>query len=475
MPDVTFAREDYTYSMLDWGLVSDVCSGERGVKSSGVRYLPKPNPGDDSKDASDRYKQYLLRAVFYGVTSSTLTGLIGAAFRKAPVLSVPTGIDYVSADVDGGGVNIYQQSQKVVGQVLQKGRCGLLVDYPSLSSPVSMAEQATLGVRATISTVDAEQIVNWRTSQLGGVRKLSMVVISETSEEVSADGFGSDVVSQYRVLQLVDGVYVVSVWRKTDDNDNDNGDWIEIESHTPTDGAGRNWNEIPFLFVGSENNDPGIDRAPMLDIARLNLAHYRNSADHEDSVFFCGQPQPWISGLDVEWRDHLKKSGIYMGSRQIIPIPKNGALGIEQAAPNTLAKEAMDQKERQMVALGARLVERGTVAKTATESQNENAVQHSVLSLVVSNVSAAYTACLAWVSQYQNVSGDVGYSINREFIDQRLDPQMITALVGAWQSGKLPESDLWGYWRKHGLIDPSKSDEEIKGEIDASGSGLGLE
>ena len=60
-------------------------------------------------------------------------------------------------------------------------------------------------------------------------------------------------------------------------------------------------------------------------MAALNLAHYRNSADYEDSVFFNGQPQPWMAGLTEEWRDWLKKEGIVIGSRVILPLPENGS------------------------------------------------------------------------------------------------------------------------------------------------------
>jgi len=467
--DVSFQRADYQAVLADWKLLADVVAGERAVKAAGTAYLPKPNPADDSDHNRRRYEQYKLRAVFYGATGNTLAGLIGAAFRKAPETKIPDGLAFALSDIDGAGISIYQQAQKTLGQTLLKGRCGLLVDYPETSGITSVATQRLLNIRATTTRVNAENIINWRTEMVGGSAKLSLVVISESHEVV--DGFGSTDEQQFRVLRLIDGVYFVEIWRMNEAKTQ----WVLSSSIAPTRADGSNWDQIPFVFVGAENNDHEIDRAPLLPIALLNLAHYRNSADYEDSVYFCGQPQPWMSGLDVEWRNHLQKTGITIGSGVTLPIPKNGAFGIEQASPNTLAKEAMDQKERQMISLGARVIERSVAAKTATEVDSNDSVQHSILSLAASNVSAAYTKCLGWMAEFMGVPGGILFEISREFASKSLDPQMITALVGAWQSGKLPESDLWNYWRKHGLIEGDKGDESIKAELDASGVGLGLE
>lgn len=104
------------------------------VKKRGDLYLPRPNPSDDSEDNKLRYKSYQARAVFYNATGRTKNSLTGAVFRTWPTLTVPGALDYVNKDVDGQGISIYQQSQSVIGHLLEVGRQGLLVDYP-LSHP----------------------------------------------------------------------------------------------------------------------------------------------------------------------------------------------------------------------------------------------------------------------------------------------------------------------------------------------------
>lgn len=470
MADVTFQRSEYGKALPDWQLVADVCAGERAVKERGDVYLPRPMPKDKSEENRLRYEQYRARAVFYGATGRTLQGLLGAAFNREPVIDLPPALEYAQEDVDGQGVSLYQQSQRTLSQVLQKGRRGLLVDYPHVEGGASRAALAQRAVQATIIAVDAEQIVNWRTEKVGSQHRLSLVVIRE--KHLSVNGFGLDELDQYRVLSLTEGVYTVELYRETQKGSRE---WVVVERYIPRRGNGSAWDRIPFAFVGAQDNNADIDTAPLCDLAAVNIAHYRNSADYEDSVYLCGQPNFWISGLDEDWRDWLQKQGLYVGARAPMLLPDGGQFGVAQAQPNTLAKEAMDQKERQMIALGARLVERGSAIMTATQARAETQTEHSVLSLVVQNVSEAYALALGWAADFMNAPGAaVGFQLSTEFMDHQMDAQTLRELVAAWQSGALPNSDLWAELRRAGLIASDKTDEEIQEEIDAAGGAMDL-
>lgn len=459
---ITFQHPEYRDNAELWEMVEDVCDGQHEVKSKDSRYLPIPNPKDLSTENLARYEQYKARAVFYNVTRRTLTSLTGAAFRKAPSLTVPPIIGYVDDDIDGAGLSIYQQSQEVLADALKYGRGCLLVDYPRTETPASVADMQSGAIRATVVRYEAEDVINWRMEQVGAQFRLSLVVISEC-ETVQVDDFETAEVDQYRALRLIDGIYTVEIYRQ-----NEKREWYLFDSYVPRTGNGGTWSEIPFTFVGSVANSASVDPSPLYDMAVLNLAHYRNSADYEDSVFFSGQPQPWMAGLTEEWRDWLQEQGIRIGSRVILPLPEGGQFGFAQAAPNPLAKEAMDAKERQMQAIGARLITPGSAVKTATEAQGDQEAEHSVLSLVAANVSEAYTQCLNWMLAYMNASGDVSYEIHVDPGKFQVDGVMLGALVAANQAGKLPDADLYRIMRRLDVIDPSKTDEQITEELAAS-------
>lgn len=442
-----------------WRLVDDVCAGERAVKYRRELYLPKPAPNDKSPENEHRYNSYLHRAMFYGATGQTLNGLIGAAFRIDPNFKADL-IDYVEEDIDGSGVSIFQQAQSVLAQLLKKGRCGLLVDYPKTDTAVSILDQQTQAIRPNITLYDAIDIINWQVERFGSRYLTTMIVLKEKfSEQSEGSQFITDEIDQYRVLKLVNGVYTVEIHR----------DGIITETREPLDASGKTWEFIPFQILGSEANTWNINPIPLEPLARVNLAHYRNSADHEDSVFLCGQPQAYMTGLSEEWRDDLDKRGVYIGSRVLLPLPVGGTFGFAQAAPNTLTREALADKEEQMKALGALLMVVGkAAAKTATQSNNEQAVQHSVLTLCVANLNEAYMTCIGWMLRFITSTPPTDYifEVKQNFVQAAPDAQMLTALQGMNQAGIIPKSVVWDYQRKTGLISSNVTDEELMGEID---------
>lgn len=483
---VEFCRPEYRANLEMWRLVSDACAGQHAVKIRGEVYLPRPNPSDNSAEAKKRYEHYLLRAVFYNATGRTLSGLVGTAFGKWPEIKLPATMKYLEDDADGGNVPLVGQAMSVMGQVLKTSRAGLLVDFPPTPTESSLADVEHGNKRATINYYPAHSIVNWRTERRAGTKTLTLVVLRETEEQTGDFNCINKV--QYRVLRLTGSTYSVEVWKRDDTDGKGAFKLAPEDSYTPLTGAGKPWDCIPFVFIGAVQNTPDLEAygdgfrdclpdrigSPLYDIAVVNLAHYRNSADHEDSTFLVGQPQPWMAGLDVEWRDALIKQGMYIGSRTVIPLPVGGEFGMAQAQENTLVAGAMKDKEALMMALGAKLIEKSNSTKTATQASHDESKDNSVLSLVCDNVSQAYAKALNWACVFMAAPETAEFSIDTEFSINSLDGPSITATVGAWQAGLLPDTDAWASMRKFGLIDAEKTDDEIKAELDAQKPKTGL-
>jgi hypothetical protein len=435
-----------------WKVVRDVLAGDQAMRDGG--YLPYLNRADKSEENIARNAAYVERAVFYGVTAHTLNGLLGLAFRKDPRTELPPKLESLRKDVDGSGVSIYQQSQMVLANVLSAGRHGLYVDFAAGMN------------RAVIKSYDAESIINWPDPGETGPW-----VLKETVNV--RDGYGLRAVTQYRELTMEDGKFVCRVHRETDE-----GKTALHEEITPKTRSGA-LRSIPFLLVGARNNDTQIDKAPLYDLARLNVAHYRNSADYEDSVFYNGQAQPYIAGLTEEWRDHLEKSEkMYVGARSPLLLPSGGSFGFAQPGANTLVREAMDQKEKQMVALGARVLDPDAIATTATQNENDREGATSALSLSVSNVNEAYQQCVRWCADYHShtLTDDQAlgaYKISQDFSRRKIDPSVLQALVSAWQAGAYSKIDVRAFLREEGVIAAERTDEQIDDDLGQEGPSLG--
>lgn len=455
---VGYKLPEYEDMLPDWQLVADVTAGTRAVKEKGDEYLPWPVPKnvDASHENEERYAAYLQRAVFYAVTKRTLYGLTGEVFRKDPVIEYTDAgtMPMVVADLDGMGVTAVQHARRTLMDVLGKGRALLFVDYTSSDQgTVTRQDQITGGSRPTVVRYDAESIINWRSKAVGSENRLSLVVIHENHQlDTDDETFEPVIEERWKELRLTeDNVYIVRHWKWDEAREEFYQDGPTV---TPTKANGTTFDFIPATFVGSMNNDPVVDQPPMLDLATLNIAHYINSADHEESVFICGQPTPWVSGLTEEWAKDIIGEQIQLGSRKLLPLPENGSAGMLQADPNTMVAEAMKHKEEQMVKLGAKLVEAVTVARTATDAMISEASENSILSTSAGNVSQAYTTAFAYVYEFLGLEFDpetTFMELSKDYEVHKLSAQEQQQLVASWMAGAITDSELRDNFRRAGI------------------------
>ncbi|MAO24248.1 MAG: putative portal protein [Prokaryotic dsDNA virus sp.] len=455
---------EYDDAYKTWLLVEDACGGEYKVKKRGVVYLPMPNPDDESKGNKLRYEQYKTRAVYYNTCFRTLMGMVGVAFRVPPKEVIPASIDYLTLNADGSGLSLQQQAQWVLSEVIKKGRCGVMVDYPMVAGDTSKAD-VQRGIRSTIKTYSAEQVIDWNEEKTETGTRLNYVKMCEISRVLDIQTGLREEVKRYIVLRLDEGVYTVQHY-----NDLSHA---EDDPVTPLNASGKPFDYIPFMFVGSENNNPDIDQALLYDLAVVNVAHYRNSADNEEASFIAGQPTLAVTSSmnGSDWKEH-NPSGVQIGARKGHFLGESGSLSMVQAQPNNLPRELMKDKEAQMVSLGAQLVT-PTSQETATATSMKLASNTSALSLAVGNVSDAYATLMTWANEFMSSNvEETLYSINTDFFPAQLGAAELQAWVAGVQGDTLPASALYAQMRDAGLT--QLTDEEILAEIDSSSKGIDL-
>lgn len=449
----------------DYELIRDCVAGQRAIKKKSTKYLPDPDETEpDEAERVARYKSYLMRSVFYGVTGRTLRGLVGLVMDKDPAIELPDLLAPVKEDATGSGTSLDQQAQATLSDVVALGRAGLLTDYPRTAAPTTRADALAGNIRPTIIRYKPEQVINWRTRTVGAKVLLALVVIRE-AYVIEDDGFAETPGTQYRVLRLSpEGIYTVEIHRDIE------GPGLALfETYVPSDGKGLPLREIPFTFVGAEDNDPDVDRPPLLDIAELNVAHYRNSADYEESAFVVGQPTPVLAGLTKQWVDEALKGRVRFGSRAAIPLPVGGSAELLQAEPNTIAFEAMTHKEQQMIALGAKLIENTGTQQTATEATIDSVMDNSVLGTCARNVSMAYRKALNWAWLY--MTGEVvddpeviDYELSTDFAARNLTAQDRQQIVQAWVQNAITWEEMRWNLKRTGIA--YEDDEVAKEQID---------
>ncbi|MGL5222122.1 MAG: DUF4055 domain-containing protein, partial [Plesiomonas shigelloides] len=387
-------------------------------------------------------------AILYNFTRRTLSGMVGAVMRKPPELTLPDALQYMLDNADGDGVGLIQQSQDCLAHVDSVGRAGLLLDSPA-NAAATMAEQNAGKLNPRILLYTAENIINWHKTQ---------IVLRETYDYQASD-FDWRTGEQYRVLELVDGLYQQRLIRF-----NAEGVAGSEEVFLPNVGGSR-LDYIPFVFVGSENNDSSADSIPLETLVDINIGHVRNSADVEESSFICSQPTLMLypgESMNAQTFHDANPSGIRLGSRSGHNLGAGGASELLQAKESNLAKELMKDKEDQAVMAGAQLIT-PTAQITAESARLQRGADSSIMATIANNVSAAYERCLTWCAEWLGASGEVVYELNTEFFLLPMTAQDRAQWIADINSGLLPARAYYAAARAAGVT--NWSDEEIEEEL----------
>ena len=456
---VSTTHHEYDAMADKWQRMRDTVAGTDAVKAAGTRYLPALK-----EQSTDDYEAYKTRAKFFNAVWKTVQAMTGMLFRRPPVVETAESIKPLLEDVTMSGKSFVTFAQQIAMESLTVGRVGILVDYPTQSTEgMTAAEAAKLNLRPVMQRYTAENIINWKTAWIGNKTVLTLVVLTEDAA-LEGGEFEHKTEKRYRVLDLSAGTYRVRVFHV-----NDNGDDEQIGGDIYPLMNGKMLDFIPFYFLGVDDTTPDIDIPPLLDLADLNLDHYRLTADHKHGLHFTGLPTGVITG----YRPENENEKLYVGAAHFIVLPDPGAKAyfLEYTGQGLSAiVEELERTEQQMAVLGARLL---TAEKKATETaqtaQIHRAGESSILSSIASTISRALTDALALFSKWAGSDTECKVEINQEFLPPGITPQELTALVSAWQTGAISMQVLFDSLQKAELIASDLTLEEMQAQIGSEG------
>ena len=454
---------EYDKRLKQRQLVRDAAS-ETGVKDAKEVYLPNPNTRD--QEGNQRYLNYLQRATYYNFTAPTINGWIGLAFRSGTTYEPNAQMEYTQTNINGDGIGVEQQARALTRDVLEGGKGGILVDYPMVDGGMSDQDRQTNGIMATALLFDSLQILDWSTRKIGANNVLDMVKLEEIV--YVQDKSGTTVEEIWcRVLRLDDdGIYTVTMEK---DGATMGMPGTEFEEYQPMQN-GQLMRHIPFYFCGSVNNDWNDDYIPAFAIADINIHHYVNSADYEDSVFHM-QPQYVAIGLTQDWLD-ANLSGFSIGSGELMALGQDMDAKLLQPSPNTLAMEGMKHKEQIMISLGAKLINSDLSFNTATEALISTSAENSRLQTIIENVQQCMNAVLMEMAAFNGTEAQE-FTIDTDLSKLTADPQLLQQMILAWTQGLISAQDARDYMRSVNAIE--RTEEEIEGDLDQPNAGLDLD
>ncbi|EDV0895794.1 DUF4055 domain-containing protein [Salmonella enterica subsp. enterica] len=446
-------HREWLHHFDKWQKVRHALAGEL------VSYLRNVGLNEPDKAYGEaRQAEYEAGGIVYNFTRRTLSGMVGSVMRKEPEINIPKELEYLLKNADGSGVGLIQHAQDTLMEIDSVGRGGLLVDAPETGAATAAEQNAGL-LNPTIAFYTTENIINWRLTRVGSVNRVTMVVLRETWEyHEPGNEFETKYGEQYRVLDIdSDGNYRQRLFR-FDAEGGAQEDVVEIYPDLGESLRG----VIPFTFIGATNNDATIDDAPLLPLAELNIGHFRNSADNEESSFVVGQPTLFIypgENLTPQSFKEANPNGIKFGSRCGHNLGYGGSAQLIQAGENNLARQNMLDKEQQAIQIGAQLIT-PTQQITAESARIQRGADTSVMATIARNVSQAYTDALRWVAVMLGKPEDteVEFRLNMDFFLQPMTAQDRAAWMADINAGLLPATAYYAALRRAGVTDLTDAD-----------------
>lgn len=424
---------DYKKNSPLWDKCKDFTDGEEVVKEAGVKYLPKLSGQTDPK-----YRAYKQRAIFYAAAARTVAGLVGAIFRKSPVISLPKKLEYLRKDATGTGMSLNEIAIRIITEIMITGRSAMIVDRPEE------------GGQSYISVYDALDLTNWSLESNFVVLKENILVGGEK------DKFELEEVERYRELTFNSlGEYIVRLWTKDGGDKSDEWQYVEIQplqNGVPID-------YVPFTCIAPSGLDYEIDRPPVLDLVNVMEKHYQISADYTNALHVSALPTPYVAA-DISTDENTTFN---IGTDVAWVLPKGSSAGFIEFTGQGLEpiEKALDKLENMLAALGARLIETrkvASVAETAEGIRTKESAATAILSQIVSSAEAGLEKVLVWAAQAENADpSEISVKLNRELVQAPLDANMVNALTKSLQEGAISPEMFYHNLEEAGMATPDST------------------
>ncbi|EJN07799.1 DUF4055 domain-containing protein [Herbaspirillum sp. YR522] len=461
---VKYQHPDYVAMAPLWKRCRDAAAGQSAVHAAREEYLPRLKDQDDKA-----YTAYVMRTPFYGATWRSMAAMLGLLFRKPPTITAPDAAKDLLADVTLSGSPLEVLAKTLSEEAITVGRVGLFADYPEAAPGTTLADAQRQKLRPSLAMYCAESIINWRFAKVDNTYQLTLVVLVEQRLD-RVDEFEDKAVTQYRVLDLesaTDGShhYRVRVFEVQKDPNTGIERDVQIGPTVYPTMGGKSLTSIPFWVMGVDDLTPTCDLPPLIDLVDMNYSHYLTSADYEHGCHFAGLPTPVVSGYaPINGPNGEPPEKLYIGSATawLFPNPDAKASYLEFTGQGLDALEKnLTRKENLLAILGARMLEAQKKAAEAAETAGlHRAGENSVLASTAQTLSTGIQKALVVFCEWAGITGEVVFSLNRDFFPMPMTPEQLTALVQALQGGAISFETFFAQLQAGEVIVSTRTAEE---------------
>lgn len=424
----------------DWAVIDALLGGTPTMRAAKTKYLPQ-----QPRESDDDYKYRLSTSTLFPAFERTLAVMAGKPFSKEITVSdsVPEPVQSLLPSVDDKGSSLHTFAFRAFREMVSHGFGGILVDHTKTDGQAkTVADAKRLGARPYWVHYKHGQILGARFKQGAAGLELVLLRLLETVEEESGD-YGTEAVEQVRVLRP--GSW--EIHRKTGDG------WVIAESGTTT------LQRIPFVFLLANPIGPMEGRPPLKDLAYLNVKHWQQQSDQDESARFCRKRLLVFTGL-------TSQDEITVASDMAVRLPKDADAKIVEGSAESInvGRSELDALEQQMIQTGAELLVAKPGQRTATEASNDAEANKSSLQSLVEDFEDAIDRCLQFTADWSSAGEGGSVSLFKDFGAATLSDASAQLVVTMGQAGQITQETVLREMQRRGVLSPDLDVEDEAGK-----------
>lgn len=418
--------------------ISAVLAGAESVRAAGESYLPKY-----AAETVVEYGRRLAAAPWRPEFEDALRAIASKPFSKPVSLqgTVPASIQAFAEDVDTLGNNLHVFASQAFWEGVSYGLHGILVDYPTMESGITLADERRAGTRPYWCHVPADALIALYTEKVAGQTIVTHVRIHETV--VTRDGFGERAIQQVRVLEP--GLW--QIWRADDRNE------MVMAGEGPT-----SLDRVPLalFYTGKRQKAAAHVRPPLLNLADMQLELYRALSRQEEILTFAGSPMLKAVGLAKPDDGAI----VEVGPKRILFAPNTGTGNtdwdfIQPAAANIDAVARHVEKiSDDMRRLGLQPLLPRSGDLTATVGALEAAKAHSAVESWANALQDTLEQAFLFTAEWLGEKPTAEVSVHTDFGVEISGSQEVDSLSKMQMSGQISKETLWDELLRRGTLGP---------------------
>ncbi|MGF6212340.1 DUF4055 domain-containing protein [Comamonas sp. 4034] len=435
----------------DWAVIDALLGGTPAMRKA-KKYLPQ-QPREDDAD----YQYRLSTSTLFPAFERTLAVMAGKPFSKEITVgkNVPVQVQDYLPNIDDNGASLHSFASKVFRELVSHGFGGVLVDFTKTDGENrTQADEKAMGARPYWVQYKHNQILGVRYKKGQNGLELVMVRLLEISDEEDGD-YGSQQVKRVRVLRP--GSW--EVHKETSSG------W-EIESTGTT-----TLSYIPFALLVAGQIGPTEGRPPLKDLAYLNVKHWQQQSDQDDSVRFARKRLLVFTGVDegelqtpsagaayaLRFGDKDAKAEVIQGSAESV----------------TVGRTELEALEDQMIQTGAELLVAKPGQRTATEASNDAEANKSSLQSLTEDFEDVLDRCLQFTADWIGAGEGGSVSLFKDFGAATLSDASAQLIVAMVQAGLISKETGLKELQRRGVLAPDLDVKLELSSVEAEGPALG--